>query len=355
MVALTRLTVFLISLLAWLASAQATNLLSWVPLPTYTLTELWLGSAEAINDRGDVAGVNTIVAAPILGGHAVLYKGGHLLYLDALLGLPAGTYSLATSLNLAGQAVGYFFDNSTIGSSGGSAVTSFLYANGRIQTFKVDNLDTWAFGINNFGQVAGTFASSGLVSYAYLRQPNGAISRLDIFGSSDVSVAGTNDWGQVAGSFSDTNGYSHAFLTQAGGTAPKDLGINADAVAVNDLGQVTGFSWQASPPPVPYHAFLYTGGKMRDLGTLGGPNSFGFGLNNFGQVVGYSETQPTSQGWHGFVYLQGQMRDLNGLLSPTAHGWTVVVAHSINDWGQIVAEAVNAQGENHAVLLTPYY
>jgi probable HAF family extracellular repeat protein len=98
---------------------------------------------------------------------------------------------------------------------------------------------------------------------------------------------------------------------------------------------------------------------MRDLGTLGGPNSFGFGINNFGQVVGYSETLPSNQGfrqgWHGFVYLQGQMHDLNDLLSPTAQGWTIVEAHSINDWGQIVADALNTQGENHAVLLTPHY
>ena len=210
--ALPSLAALLTPLLACLAPTHAADIRSWVPLPTYTLTDLWLGSAEAINDRGDVAGINsTVPIFPIFAGHAVLHEGGHLIYLDALLGLPAGTYSLATSINLAGQAVGYFFDNSTIGSGGGSAVTSFLYANGQIQTFKVPgnlvkmpgSLDTLAFGINNFGQVTGIFyfTVSGVAqSHAFLRQPNGVFMDLDIFGSPSVEANAINDLGQVAGS-----------------------------------------------------------------------------------------------------------------------------------------------------------
>ena len=56
---------------------------------------------------------------------------------------------------------------------------------------------------------------------------------------------------------------------------------------------------------------------MLDLGTLGGDNSYATGINDAGQVVGYSETGETyTEGAqvvnvvHGFVWYQGVMYDL---------------------------------------------
>jgi probable HAF family extracellular repeat protein len=57
-------------------------------------------------------------------------------------------------------------------------------------------------------------------------------------------------------------------------------GTSATAVAINNFGQVHGTS-QIKGDAV-YHAFLYTNGKMADLGSFT-PTSF----NLFNQVVGF--------------------------------------------------------------------
>ena len=49
-------------------------------------------------------------------------------------------------------------------------------------------------------------------------------------------------------------------------------------------GEVVG--WSAYDASGDMHAFLYSNGKMTDLGTLGGACSYGYGINASGEVVG---------------------------------------------------------------------
>jgi probable HAF family extracellular repeat protein len=51
------------------------------------------------------------------------------------------------------------------------------------------------------------------------------------------------------------------------------------------------------------HAFLYSDGKMTDLGTLGGKESVAFGINDAGQIVGWADN---ANGYaHAFLYSFG--------------------------------------------------
>ena len=68
-----------------------------------------------------------------------------------------------------------------------------------------------------------------------------------------------------------------------------------DLVRSRGLGDV--YKRQTSNSTI--HAFLYSNGQMTDLGTLGGSQSCGYGINASGQITGYSNTGTAE---HAFLY-----------------------------------------------------
>ena len=86
----------------------------------------------------------------------------------------------------------------------------------------------------------------------------------------------------------------------------------------------SGQSWEAVP-----------------LGTLGGPGSIAYGVNDAGTVVGASDTDEGAL--HAFVWEDGVMTDLGTL------GGDVSSAFSINSAGVIVGRARNTGGVDRAV------
>lgn len=131
-----------------------------------------------------------------------------------------------------------------------------------------------------------------------------------------------------------------AYETQAVEYYITDIGTlgseaQSRAYAINDYGQVVGYSGVIQGPEEGRRAFLWdsTNG-MQNLGTLGGNHSEAYGINNAGQVVGRT-TVPSSEGdVRGFLWENGSMNDLGTL----AGGWTE--AHGINNSGQVVGYSV---------------
>jgi len=80
--------------------------------------------------------------------------------------------------------------------------------------------------------------------------------------------------------------------------------------ALNNAGAVTGFSFT---PSNAQHAFLFSGGVLQDLGTLGGQFSEGVVLNDFGVVAGDADQPSENDPHHAFVFRNGTMTDLSGL------------------------------------------
>ncbi len=109
--------------------------------------------------------------------------------------------------------------------------------------------------------------------------------------------------------------------------------------AINNKGQVACQSYNS---PTTAHACLWDG-TLHDLGTLGGPLSGADAINNLGQLVGTAQLTG-GLGSHAFLYSNGVMTDLGTL------GGTISNADWINDSGQAVGQAFVNSLTFHAFL-----
>ena len=118
-------------------------------------------------------------------------------------------------------------------------------------------------------------------------------------------------------------------------------GPYSGAYGINDSGKVVGYAYTAGSGA---HAFLYDNGTMTDLGTLGGSSSDAFAINNRGQIVGYAND---SQGYgHAFLYDNGQMTAIDAGLG-SSHS----EAHDINENGSVVGNALIWAGDVYHAFL----
>ncbi len=165
---------------------------------------------------------------------------------------------------------------------------------------------------------------------------NYAVSDLGTLGGSASQAYAINNRALIVGSSVTADGGSHAFLFSNGSMT--DLGIRSSlsvATAVNASNQLAGYYYNGD-----YNA-LWTGGKMTDLGTLGGKDSSARGVNGSDQVVGYAYL--ASGTFHAFLRTGGTMLDLGTL------GGDYSYAYAINDAGQIVgAAALSGNTRTHA-------
>jgi probable HAF family extracellular repeat protein len=212
---------------------------------------------------------------------------------------------------------------------------------------------SWGLGINNSDQIAisaTTVPGFSLLSARAFLYASGSALNLGLLNPClsctipEISVArGINARGDVVG-YSTIGGAPHAFLFD--GAKLNDLGTlggpTSSAFAINNHRQVVGESTPTGSSSS--HAFLYQGGTMVDLGTLGGATSAAYAINASGTIVG--EAQLADGKSHAFVYANGSINDLGTL------GGANSVARGINRWGQIVGAAQTASGAWHAFVYT---
>jgi probable HAF family extracellular repeat protein len=281
-------------------------------------------AAYSINDSGQVVGD---------AGYAFLYSNNQVTDLGGL----GGSYSIAYSINNNGQIVG----EAELSGEGGYDTVAFLYSGGKMINLLNTLSDCCAYCINNHGMVAGGFINFNEQGFEYTIG-NGTLSYLNC-----TCATAINDNGEVAGWFYNPS-WSEGCVISNGVTVdiPPLYGFYEGnrPQAINNYGQVVGYTSEGSTT----EAYLYSGGQTVGLGTLGGLNSWAYGINRSGNIVGSAQTTVDQRA---FIYSNGHMTDLNAITSNL--GLFLECAYGINSSGQIVGEGYDSQGTAHGFLLTP--
>lgn len=326
-------------------SLLVAGLAKWGASQTYHVTSLatvdgLYSQGTAINKYGEAVGYMGI---PVSEGqtaitHAFKYTGGVTQDLGSLPGI--NDMSAAFAINDLGAVTGYDETDRFLG---------FVSHNGSMKPLDIwGGGTTMAMGINNSGEIVGSADSPISDLHAY-RLSNGIAGDLGTLGGPASFANGINNSGDVVGWAYLDNYTAHAFLYNAKGM--NDLGTlsgngwdSSNATAINDAGQVVGYSG--------YRAFLYSKGVMRALPTYDDRKMEAYGINSQGDVVGGI----VGNGYYGndpFLYTGGNLLNLNQHLDETNH-WHVEVVRGINDSGMIVGTAVeHSSGRLTAVILTP--
>jgi probable HAF family extracellular repeat protein len=212
-------------------------------------------------------------------------------------------------------------------------------------------VQSWAFSINNRGDVAGAMIDAGGTFHGYVHHRDGSVEVIGYPGGADSQAYGINDRGSLIGTYNDANGNPHAFVRRDGQYSTIDLpgGVMTIALSINDREEIAGEFITAAGG----NGFGYI--QKRDgsflLATAPGsdPNQTYFiSINNRDQVLGaYANAAVAQQNFlaTGSSYASFDL--------PAGFAASYVSAQTVNDADEIVGYYLDGAGVAHGFFAAP--
>jgi probable HAF family extracellular repeat protein len=284
-------------------------------------------------------GETLILAALELVGCAQVIRATSFTF--ATIDVPGSNSTTAFGINNAGQISGTFHNSS--GEHG------FVDTGGIFTTIDVPfavPFTTVVNGINDAGDVVGTYYGPGAFGFPQtlpFLDNNGVFITLSIpLGTGGHQPFDINNTNQVVGSYTDSFGsFLASFIYEDGLVTQIRYRPITWAYGINDAGQVVGFLDDQDGR----HGFLFEHGTFARIDVPGAQRTILYGINNAGQIVGMFTDGSGQQ--HSFL-------DSGGVFTPIdIPGGNSVVASGINDAGQIVGSFADSGGNSHGFLASP--
>jgi len=255
--------------------------------------------SEGINDSGTIVG--TYLDDNSVAQGFIDINGNFTTVTDPTVGTN-GTY--AFGINDSGEVVGYF-ETYTVGA--GTHLNGYVYRDGVYKTISDPlGIATFALGINNKGDVVGDYqflagqpgnyhgGEEGFIyskgKYTTISDPSGTVT----------AATGINDKGDIVGLYEDSNGGVHGFLYSHGQytTINDPLATNLTVLnGINDKGQIVGYYNNGGAA----HSFLYDHGIFVPINDPLGQATAVLGINNHSDIVGISFGDTGTHATNGFV------------------------------------------------------
>ena len=206
---------------------------------------------------------------------------------------------------------------------------------------------TRVFGLNGHGDLVGTDNTiPGRHAFLVNRDSYTSLDSSGTLGTHTSFARDVNDAGDIVGGYIGDDGNEHGFILRHGALSTLDVpftgSIGTQLNGINNSGIMTGV-WVDEAFTA--HGFVFEKGNFAHLDFPGALDTFPYGINSRGDIVGNWDTDQSTVG-HGFVFSRGRIFsfDVPGAVPDGT------AATGINEKGEIVGSYIGEDGNSHGFL-----